>query len=411
MNLSIIIIGDEILLGQVTDTNSGDIARMLGPKGWSVVETRVVADDADAIRSAVDAAMRQSDLVITTGGLGPTKDDITKKVLTEYFGGEMVRDPQVTENIKRVFGARGIKLNEYTLDQALVPSSCRVIQNQYGTAPIMWFGRDGKVLISMPGVPFETIGMLRYCVIDDIMRYFAPDVELKHHTVIVSGIAESALAMALDEWEKALPPTLHLAYLPNPGYIRLRLDGKGASRDEFDKAVSQLKANVHDWFVHDGDASPAEILLEKLRNNGYTIATAESCTGGNIAHRITSVAGSSESYLGSVVSYANSVKETVLGVSAYDLSTAGAVSEPVVLAMAEGVAKLTGSDCSVATSGIAGPGGGTPEKPVGTVWIAARTPKITVAECRHFPGDRSRVIDRATTEAIMMLARLLDGNR
>lgn len=408
MKLSIIIIGDEILLGQVTDTNSGDIARMLGPKGWTVVETRVVADDAEAISKAVDAAMKQSDLVITTGGLGPTKDDITKKVLTKYFGGEMTRNPEVTENIKRVFGLRGIPLNEYTLEQALVPTSCRVIQNQYGTAPIMWFEKDGKVLISMPGVPFETVGMLKHSVVDEIMKHFSPDLALHHHTFVVSGIAESALAMALDTWEKTLPSTLHLAYLPNPGYIRLRLDGTGATGEEFDNAVAQLKANVHTWLVHDGDATPAEILLEKLRAKGYSLATAESCTGGNIAHRITGVPGSSENFLGSVVSYANSVKEHMLGVSAYDLETAGAVSEPVVLAMAEGVCRVTGADCSVATSGIAGPGGGTPEKPVGTVWIAARTPQLTVAECRQFPGDRARVIDRATTEAIIMLARLLD---
>lgn len=407
MKLTIIIIGDEILLGQVTDTNSGDISRMLGPKGWSVAETRIVADDEAAIRKAVDDAMKQSDLVITTGGLGPTKDDITKKVLTQYFGGELTRNPEVTENIKRVFGLRNLQLNEYTLEQALVPSSCRVIQNQYGTAPIMWFEKDGKVLISMPGVPFETVGMLRHSVVDEITKHFSPDVALMHHTLVVSGIPESALAMALDKWEKALPPTLHLAYLPNPGYIRLRLDGTGASLEDFENAVSQLKTNVHAWLVHDGDATPAEILLEKLRIKGYTLATAESCTGGNIAHRITEVPGSSENFLGSVVSYANSVKEHVLGVSAYDLQTAGAVSEPVVLGMAEGVAKLMGTDCSVATSGIAGPGGGTPEKPVGTVWIAARTPQITVAECRQFPGDRARVIDRATTEAIMMLVRLL----
>ncbi|MDE6694090.1 MAG: nicotinamide-nucleotide amidohydrolase family protein [Muribaculaceae bacterium] len=403
MKLSIVIIGDEVLLGQVTDTNSGAIARMLGPQGWQVVETRVVGDDAAAISGAVAHAMSQSDLVITTGGLGPTKDDITKTVLTDYFGGELITDPTVTENIGRVFARRGLQLNDLTRAQAIVPSSCRVIQNELGTAPIMWFEKDGKVLVAMPGVPFETEGMLHRSVADAIRRHFMPDIDIRHHTLIVSGITESDLATHLAEWECGLPESLHLAYLPTPGYIRLRLDGAGVAPDVYDSYLSQLRELAAGWLIHDGDATPAGILIERLRAKGLTVATAESCTGGNIAHQITSVAGCSDCYMGSVVSYSNDVKERVLGVRAADIESHGAVSEPVVLSMARGAASVMHTQCAIATSGIAGPGGGTPDKPVGTVWMAVHTPAGTVAQCRLFAGDRDRVIARASAEAIMML--------
>lgn len=407
MKLSIVIIGDEVLLGQVTDTNSGAIARRLGPQGWQVVETRVVGDDAAAISAAVAHAMSQSDLVITTGGLGPTKDDITKTVLADYFGGRLITDPSVTENIERVLAKRGLQLNDLTRAQAIVPSTCRVIQNELGTAPIMWFERGGKVLVAMPGVPFETEGMLRRSVADAIRRHFMPDIDMAHHTLIVGGITESDLASHLAPWESELPAGLHLAYLPVPGYIRLRLDGKDIAPAVYDEYVGRLKELTAPWLIHDGDATPAEILIERLRENGLTVATAESCTGGNIAHRITSVAGCSDCYMGSVVSYSNDVKERVLGVPAADIESHGAVSEPVVVAMARGAARVMRTHCAIATSGIAGPGGGTPDKPVGTVWMAVHTPAGTVAQCRRFAGDRDRVIARATAEAIMMLIRHL----
>lgn len=407
MRLSIIIIGDEVLLGQVTDTNSGEIARQLGPMGWQVVETRVVGDNAEAISNAVIASMSESDLVITTGGLGPTKDDITKSVLTDYFGGELCADHSVSENIERVFAKRGLKLNDLTRAQALVPTSCRVIQNVLGTAPIMWFEKDDKVLISMPGVPFETEGMLRLAVVDAVRARFVPELNISHHTIIISGITESDVAAHLASWETLLPEGLHLAYLPVQGYIRLRLDGKDIDPVVYDEYVGQLKSLTSEWLIHDGDATPAEILIEKLRSKGYTVASAESCTGGNIAHLITSVSGCSDCYMGSVVSYSNDVKERVLGVPAADINTLGAVSQPVVMAMADGAASLMRTQCAIATSGIAGPGGGTPDKPVGTVWIAVHSPSGTIAQCRHFSGDRSRIIARASAEAIMMLIRAI----
>lgn len=404
MNLSIIVIGDEILLGQVTDTNSGAIARAFGPMGWQVRRVVTVPDDSDAISAAVNAALNESQLVITTGGLGPTKDDITKHTLMEIFGGTLRRDPDVTANIRRVFDLRGLEMNPLTADQALVPDSCQVIQNLYGTAPVMWFERDGRVLVSMPGVPFETEGMLPE-VARLVRDRFAPDVELHHRVAMASGITESALAAHLAQYEDALAPGIHLAYLPQPGLIRLRLDGIGCSAECFDRAWQTLLDTAKPYIIHIGDATPAAMLIEALRTRGLTMATAESCTGGNIAHAVTSVAGASDVFLGGIVSYANSVKSGLLGVSADDLAQYGAVSEPVVRQMAVGACNATGADCAVATSGIAGPGGGTSDKPVGTVWMAWCVRGRVETRCFRFPGDRARVINRATSEGLLALFR------
>ena len=415
MRLSIIIIGDEILLGQVLDTNSRYIASRMTKCGWQVVSTAVVGDSAADMRAAIDRALQQADLVITTGGLGPTKDDITRGVLMERFGGELREDSDALANVKRIFAARGLKMNDLTLRQALVPTSCQVIPNRLGTAPGMMF-RDGeKALVAMPGVPFETEAMLTEQVIPAVNALFQPEKTFLHHTLIVSGITESDLAERLAMWEIALPPRLHLAYLPNPGYVRLRLDAAGLDtpelRADFAEALDGLRGQVSDVLVHDGDASVAEILISALRSRHLTLATAESCTGGNVARAITSVAGCSDVYLGTVVSYSNAVKSRLLGVPPAMLSEHGAVSEPVAAQMAMGVCFVTGATCSVATTGIAGPGGAVEGKPVGTVWIAAcrmenGVPR-TVTRLLHLPGDRARVIDRATTEALLLLAREL----
>ncbi|MDE6286875.1 MAG: nicotinamide-nucleotide amidohydrolase family protein, partial [Muribaculaceae bacterium] len=336
MNLSIIIIGDEILIGQVTDTNSGAIARTFGPMGWEIAGVLTVPDDAGAIREAVCAALERSQLVICTGGLGPTKDDITKRVLCEMFGGPMVRDEAVTANIRRVFALRGLQMNELTAAQADVPRSCRVIQNRLGTAPIMWFERDGHVLVSMPGVPFETEGMLPE-VAAEVSRFFGSDEHLMHRCLMVGGITESALAQRLAAIEEAFAPELHLAYLPTPGLIRLRLDGRGRDKAQLEslmeRTVAQLKAAVGDNLRYDGDATAAQIALEACRRAGLTMGSAESCTGGTIASRVTAVAGCSDVYMGSVVSYANSVKQNLLDVGASTLEEHGAVSREVVTQM------------------------------------------------------------------------------
>lgn len=409
--LSIIAIGDELLIGQVIDTNSGDIARMITPAGWRVNDVQVVGDNADDITRAIDRAFESSDIVITTGGIGPTKDDITKTTLCQYFGGEMVKDLSVLQNVKEVVERRGIKLNELTANQAIVPSSCRVIQNRVGTAPIMWFERNGKILVSMPGVPFETKHMFREEVFPQLLDRYPSNTAIEHRTMLVTGLTESALAMMLDNWENSLPEHLHLAYLPKPGLIRLRLDGmhhdKKFLTQDIDLHFAQLSQIIGENVLHLNDAEPQEILLEHLNRLSLTVATAESCTGGNIAHLITGIAGSSSAFMGSIVAYSNDVKHRLLGVSTKTLELYGAVSIPTVEEMAQGVCKAIDTDCAIVTSGIAGPGGGTPDKPVGTVCIAVKSPLGIVSHTHHFPGDRSRVIERASTTAIIMLIKQL----
>lgn len=413
MEVSVIAIGDELLIGQVTDTNSGAIARELNPDGWSIKSIRTIADDTDEILKAVDAAMRETDVVLTTGGLGPTKDDITKPALTRYFGGEMVYDKEVERNVLEVVRKRGLKINSLTAAQAYVPSSCRVIQNKVGTAPIMWFEKDGKVLVSMPGVPFEMEEMLHSEVFPQLKRRFMKDEAVEHRTFIVEGYSESVLAGKLEEFESQIPEGIHLAYLPKPGIIRLRLTGISRDKEWLESQMGALTNNLEsiigDNIISEEDKMPAEILGDILRKRKLTVATAESCTGGNIAHEITTVAGCSDYYKGSVISYANSVKENQLGVSRDILESEGAVSEPVVRQMAEGVAALLQTDCAIATSGIAGPGGGTTEKPVGTVWMAATANGKTVTRVQHFAGNRQRVINHASMIAEIMLIDLLRG--
>lgn len=409
MNVSIIAIGDELLIGQVIDTNSGDIARHMAPAGWKVNDVQVVADSPQAIKGAIARAFENSDVVLTTGGLGPTKDDITKQVMCEIFGGEMKESPEVLANVMEVMEKRGLKLNDLTAAQAIVPTSCKVIQNRVGTAPIMWFEKDSKVLVAMPGVPFETREMFTSEVFPMLCRRFKTDVNISHRTMMVCDISESLLATKLDEWENALPPYLHLAYLPKPGLIRLRLDGQHRDKDmlemEMDRQYAKLRELTGEHFLADGDLTPAEILLNALAEHGLSLATAESCTGGNIAHMITSVPGSSVAMKGGVVAYSNEVKHALLGVDNDTLARFGAVSIPVVEQMSKGACNACRADIGIATSGIAGPGGGSAEKPVGTVCIAVSTPKFTISHTYHFPGDRQRVIDRASTTGLIMAVK------
>ena len=407
MTLSIIIIGDEILLGRVTDTNSGLIARCFADRGWKIGGVRTVGDDSAAIRNAIEVSLAESDLVISTGGLGPTRDDITKGVMMEVFGGNPVRDAAVEANVERIFAERGLVLNDLTRSQAIVPDSCRVIQNMLGTAPLMWFERGDKVLVAMPGVPFETRGMLP-TVAEAVDSHFGSAGRTLHREFTVAGITESDLAERLSSFEDSMPEGYKLAYLPNPGEIILRLDGcPDDSEATFERLSANLVEALGSYLAGIGKLSPAELLIHKLRTAGYTMATAESCTGGNIAHHMTLIAGASDVFRGGVVSYANEVKTGVLGVDGNDIASQGAVSEPVVRAMTVGACKVCGADCAVATSGIAGPGGATPGKPVGTVWIAAKTPTAAVAKLYRFSGDRQAVIERATAAAIMLLANLI----
>jgi len=419
MNISIIVIGDELLLGQVADTNSCFIARSVTPLGWTVESVHTIADKSEDIYEAIDNALRHTDIVITTGGLGPTKDDITKATLCRYFNCATRFDSSVESNIEQVFKRRGLKMNALTRNQAIVPENCTVIQNRLGTAPIMWFEKniDGKrkILVSMPGVPFETEGMLPE-VLKRIKDTFAPDSITMHESFIVTDVTESDLAERLDTYERHLPEALHLAYLPSPGYIRLRLDAIGSIQSQaeletqFKYAKSSLTDLLADNLLYIGDATPAQIVLSLAKTGGHTVSVAESCTGGTIAARITAEQGASAIYYGSVVSYSNDMKQTALGVDPQIIATHGAVSEETVEQMSEGVRRLAGTDSAIATSGIAGPTGGTAEKPIGTVWIAARVGNMLNTQCFRFPGNRARVIDRAATTALIMLAKMLKKN-
>ncbi|WP_304611241.1 CinA family nicotinamide mononucleotide deamidase-related protein [Paramuribaculum intestinale] len=415
MKTTIIVIGDELLIGQVTDTNSGMIARLMAPHGWEVEQVMTVADDREAIREAVGRALDSTPVVLTTGGLGPTKDDITKAVLTDIFGGELREDPDVLANVREVVERRGLKLNDLTAAQAIVPTSCRVIQNRVGTAPLMWFERtDGHILVAMPGVPFETREMFSSAVMPMLLQRFPSPDHIEHRTLVLADISESALATRLAPWESALPPYAHLAYLPKPGVVRLRIDGRhtdaGFLKKEIDRLADELALLAAGNLMCRGDITPARCLLDMLVERHLTVGTAESCTGGNIAHTITAEPGSSAAMLGGVVSYSNDVKRRLLGVSEASLEAHGAVSIPVVKEMASGARKALGCDIALATSGIAGPGGAVPGKPVGTVCIAVATPWGLWADTFHFPGNRERVIDRATTTAIIRAIRELQSH-
>lgn len=411
MEVAIVVIGDELLIGQVVDTNSGDIARMIAPAGWTVKYVESVHDDSSAIKGAVERGMESAGIVLMTGGLGPTKDDITKETLREIFGGGMVLDSGVLEHVRSVFQRRGLNMNALTESQAMVPDSCTVIRNELGTAPVMWFEKEGKVVVAMPGVPFETRHAFRNEVLPRLLSRFGQRSAIGHRTLVVTDITESDLAENLEQWESSLPEHLHLAYLPQAGYIRLRLDGIGddslmVDRD-LDNAVSWLQDRLGDKVLATADLTPEQVLADELRRRGLTFATAESCTGGNVVHRLTLLPGISDVLCGSVVSYSNEVKHNVLGVDNETLSRLGAVSEPVARMMAEGVRKALGADCAISTSGIAGPGGATPDKPVGTVCMAFSTPHATRSATFRFPGDRQRVIDRASTVALIEMVKLL----
>lgn len=403
--VEIINIGDELLIGQVVNTNAADMAKMLNKAGFDVRKTSVIGDEAEIIRSSLQSAMQRAAVVLITGGLGPTKDDITKKVLAEEFDSSLIMNEQVRVHVERYFASKGLPFTPTNAEQALVPDKCRVVFNSVGTAPGMCFEKNGKLVFSMPGVPFEMRTMMPEVI--EIMKQHFKSEAVEYKTLLVSGIGESFLSDKLEGFEANLPRGISLAYLPKGGTIRLRLTAKGADRnkvaDMLDKQTELLLASVKDYFMDFECDNLAETLGERLSENGKTVATAESCTGGNIAHLITLVAGSSRYYKGSVVSYANEVKEKVLGVRAGDLQQYGAVSEEVVKQMAEGVKRLLKTDYAIATSGIAGPSGGSDEKPVGTVWIAVAGERGCVAEKFLFNTTRDNFIERTSNQAILML--------
>ncbi|HJC17098.1 MAG TPA: competence/damage-inducible protein A [Candidatus Alistipes stercorigallinarum] len=406
MQATILTIGDEILIGQIVDTNSVSIAKYLNAAGVVVREKCSIGDDRDQIVTTLERCLAHSDIVILTGGLGPTKDDITKKTLAEMFHSELVVDPAVEAHVRRMLEARGIDFNELNRGQALVPACCTVLFNAHGTAPGMWFERDGKVVVSLPGVPFEMEHLMQDEVMPRLKAHFSLR-QIVHRTLITAGLAESMLAKRIEKWEEALPPYLKLAYLPNPGAVRLRLsayevEGEPVAR-EIERQFEALRKIIPEYVVGYEKATMQELVHRMLTERGLTLATAESCTGGAIASRFTAMPGASAYFLCGVVSYSNESKSRVLGVPAEDIARYGAVSEQVARHMAEGARRLAGADYAVATTGIAGPTGGSAQKPVGTVWMAVATPRGTRAEVRQCGTDRGQIIDRASAFAIGML--------
>ena len=407
MDITIINIGDELLIGQVVNTNASTMSRMLTAAGMDVRKTMVVGDEQQAIWDAVDEAMHNSNAVLVTGGLGPTKDDITKKLLCEYFGSELVESQLALDNVKRIFESRGYELTPVNRAQALVPKCCEVLNNDLGTAPCMWFEHNGHVLVSLPGVPFEMEWLMRNRVIPKLQETFHTDIILTKN-ILVQGIGESFLSDLIEPWELSLPENIKLAYLPVAGLTKLRLTVHGS----YDPAILNGLYDLAGKYIVGEDCETLDELVHKtLIEQGLTLATAESCTGGNIARLLTSQAGASAYFKGGVVAYSNEVKESILGVKHSTLEAHGAVSEETVREMVEGVRTKLGADLAIATTGIAGPDGGTPEKPVGTVWIAVADATHTEAKLLQFGANRRQQnIDCSTNQAFAMLIRLICQN-
>lgn len=400
--VEIITIGDELLIGQVVDTNSAWMATRLNEWGFEVVQITSVHDDASQIRTALSEGERRADVVLLTGGLGPTKDDITKHTLCEYFGTTLTYRQDIREHLERLYATRPDVLNRLTDTQCLFPANARLILNGVGSAQVMAWSRSSTV-ISMPGVPYEMMWCMEHGV-GELLRSLSEDGgRIVHRTIQVYGIPESSLALKIEQWEEGLPASMHLAYLPKDGVIRLRLSGYGVESGEVEKEIEQLLPLVQDYVFATED-KPVEVLVgEILKQRGQTISTAESCTGGKIAMLLNRHAGSSVFYRGSVVSYASDVKTDVLQVEPFD----DAVTEQVVLQMADGVRALMRTDYAIATSGVAGPDGGTEEHPVGTVWIALATPTGTRARRFQLGKLREQITDRAAQVALIWLIKEL----
>ncbi len=409
--ISIITIGDELLIGQVIDTNSAWMAQELNKAGFWVNRRVAIGDDRSDILKVLDQESETADIILMTGGLGPTADDITKHVLCEYFNTTLVINDEALDNVKNIF----VKilqrpLIERNLKQAEVPSSCLVIQNKRGTAPGMLFENNGKFFISMPGVPHEMKGMMSDNVIPWLKKRFGTNY-ISHRTLLTAGVGESTLADHIHDFESSLPSSIKLAYLPNYGMVRLRLTANATEAGNLESVLDQLfadlKMRVRDWLVTDEDITLQEALGKILSAGKQTLATAESCTGGYVAHLITSVPGSSAYFRGSVIAYDNEIKRKILGVDQDLLLKHGAVSEEAVRAMVSGVIKNLGTDFAVATSGIMGPGGGSADKPVGTVWIAAGDGRQVIAQKHWFRFDRQRNTELTAANVLNLLRRFV----
>lgn len=411
MRATIITIGDEILIGQIVDTNSTYISQQLSAVGCRVESKISIGDSANQITETLTQAMSANDIVVVTGGLGPTKDDITKITIAKLFNSPMRHDERVAHHVESLLAKRGVAFNALNQSQAMVPECCEVLFNAHGTAPGMWFESDNTILISLPGVPFE----MKELIVDEVIPRLKSRFTLKesvHRTLITSGLAESLLAERIAQWEDALPSEIKLAYLPGPGRVRLRLsaynvDSVEATNRTMDALFAELEHIIPNYILGYNDASVEQIIHNRLIEQGKSLAIAESCTGGAIAEKFTAMAGASQYFLAGVVSYSNESKIKLLGVSPSSIEQYGAVSEAVAIEMANGARAATGADFAISTTGIAGPTGGSPEKPIGTVWFGVSTPQKSFATVVNCGTERSQVIFRAVAEALSILRRTL----
>ncbi len=415
INASIITIGDELLIGQVIDTNSAFIAQEMNKAGFKVVRRVAVGDDATQIKNALDQEKIYSDIILITGGLGPTADDITKPLLCNYFGGKMLLNTEVYEHVKNIFdNILKRPFTERNKKQAEVPDVCTVIKNNKGTAPGMLFTQNingaEKTFVSMPGVPQEMKGMMLDDVVEILIKKYNTT-NIAHRTLLLAGVGESTVADMLEDFEKQMPSHIKLAYLPNYGLVRLRLTGILENEKENNKILEEqfkvLQSEVKEYLVSTKDETMEEVLCTLLKEKNKTLCTAESCTGGYMAHLITTIPGSSNFYDGSVVSYSYQAKEDLLQVKNSTLIQHGAVSEDVVKEMAAGALKNIKSDYTIAVSGIMGPGGGMPDKPTGTVWICVGNSKKLIAQKMHFRFDRALNIKLTAMNAFNMLRKFI----
>ncbi|MDQ7949130.1 MAG: competence/damage-inducible protein A [Pedobacter sp.] len=410
MLAEIITIGDEILIGQVVDTNSAWMGRELNKVGIKVKQITSVSDDAQHIVQALEEAKQRADVILITGGLGPTKDDITKLTLSKYFNMPLRRDEATLANVEAIFAKFNRPMIDVNIRQADVPDGCTVIQNKNGTAPCMWFEVQGKIYVSMPGVPFEMMYLMEDEILPRLKKTFSLPIII-HKTILTTGIGESFLAQQIEAIENSLPVHIKLAYLPKLGQVRLRLSAIGTNQqqlqDEVEHFAAQISSTIGQFVVADEDIPLEKAILNLMQSEKLTLSLAESCTGGYISHLFTQHAGSSAVFSGGAITYSNDLKESIVGVQHHTLTAYGAVSEQTVREMAAGAIRHFKTDYAIAVSGIAGPDGGTPEKPVGTVWIAVATKSETISKLFTFSNKRIQNIERSATAALTMLFNLL----
>lgn len=411
MEACIVSIGAELLIGQTINTNAAWVASRLNELGIETREIIVITDQESEILDALRTCGERADLVIITGGLGPTRDDVTKHALCTYFQSELVLNQQVLDDVEMYFNKLGREVTALNTEQALVPHKARALRNPYGTAPGLWFSEKGKIFIAMPGVPYEMKEMVNTHVLPALSKLTRQQ-HIIHKSILTHGIGESALAQKIAHWEDQLPKVLQLAYLPSMGIVKLRLSAKGGNKAALEKAIETeiigLQALIHEYIWGYDDDTLEKVVGELLKRNGATLSTAESCTGGYIAHSITSIPGSSSYFEGSVVAYSNTIKTQLLGVTQETLERHGAVSEQVAVAMAQGVKKLFDTDYSVGITGIAGPDGGSVDKPVGTIWVAAVGKHAVMCKKYSFADNRERNILRSGKSALALIIKLIE---